>query len=123
MRYECEIAEFGGDFIEFSDKWSRGQQRALWEAAGEEEAIFLALLRPKITALHLTCIDAEPITRPDDLTPEHTDAMDVRLYGWFGTVWATHLRGLRDLGNELGRTSSAISAAMRQTAPVSQNHS
>lgn len=123
MRYECEIDSFAGDFIEFSDTFSRGQQRALWAAAGEDDALFLEHLRPKITALHLSCIDAEPITRPADLTPERTDAMDLRLYGWFGTVWLTHLRGLRELGNGLGRTSSAISVAMRQTALANQNHS
>jgi hypothetical protein len=124
MRYECDDAAFEGDFVEFSDSFSRAQQRALWAAAGEDEAAFLELLRPKIVSLHLSCLDgAPPITKPDDLTPERTEAMDVRLYGWFGVVWATHLRGLRDLGNELGRNSSAISVALQTTALPSRNHS
>jgi hypothetical protein len=122
MRYECDDAAFAGDFIEFSDSFSRAQQRALWEAAGEDEAGFLALLRPKITALHLSCIDAPPITKPDELTTERTEAMDVRLYGWFGVVWATHLRGLRELGNDLGRNSSSTYAPLRMTAQANQSH-
>lgn len=123
MRYDCEDAAFSGDYVEFSDSFSRGQQRALWEAAGEDDALFLDLLRPKVLRLHLSCIDAEPITRPEDLTPERTDAMDLRLYGWFGTVWLTHLRGLRNLGNALGRNSSVISVAIRETALPNLNHS
>jgi hypothetical protein len=125
MRYECEDDAFAGDFVEFSDSFSRGQQRALWAAAGEDEELFLSLLRPKITALHLSCVDAEPITRADELTTERTEDMDLRLYSWFSFAWVAHMRGLTDLGNALGRTLFAIyePAAKQEAALVNQNHS
>jgi hypothetical protein len=108
MRYECEDEAFAGDFVELSDSWSRAQTRAIW-AAGEDEAIFLDLLRPKIIALHLTCVDAPPITHADALTVERTDDMDLRLYQWFANVWWVHLRDLANLGNALGRRLYTIS--------------
>jgi hypothetical protein len=109
MRYECEDEAFAGDFVELSDSWSRAQTRAIWAAGGEDEAIFLDLLRPKIIALHLTCVDADPITRPDEMTPERTEAMDMRLYRWFANVWWVHLRDLANLGEALGRRLYTIS--------------
>jgi hypothetical protein len=124
MRYECDDPEFVGDFIEFSDSFSRGQQRAIDNASKNEE-LLLSLLRPKIKGLHLSCIGTEPITRTEDLTPEHTEAMDLRLYGWFiFSIW-THLRGLTDLGNALGRRLLATSATIATMVadPVNQNHS
>jgi hypothetical protein len=125
MRYECEDEAFRGDFVEFSDSFSRGQQRALWAAAGEDEELFLALLRPKITALHLSCVDAEPITRADELTTERTEDMDLRLYSWFSFAWVAHMRGLTDLGNALGRTLFAgfATVATKETALPNLNHS
>jgi len=125
MRYECDDEAFAGDFVEFSDSFSRGQQRALWAAAGNDEALFLELLRPKVKALHLSCLDAEAITRPDELTPERTEAMDLRLYSWFSFAWVAHMRGLTDLGNVLGRKLFAIyePVATKETALPNLNHS
>jgi hypothetical protein len=123
MRYECDDPLFAGDFIEFSDTFSRAEQRALNVESARDEAAFLDLLRPKIKALHLSCIDAEAITRREDFTSERTEAMDLRLFGWFAVVWVRHLRGLLDLGNALGRNSSAISVAIRETALPNLNHS
>jgi hypothetical protein len=127
MRYDCEDEAFSGDFVEFSDSFSRGQQRAIWAAAGEDEALFLELLRGKVKALHLTCIDAPPITDPAELTPERTDSMDLRLFSWLSFAWVAHMRGLTNLGNALGRKLLGISViadiATKEAAPVNLNHS
>jgi hypothetical protein len=114
MRYECEDEAFAGDFVELSDSWSRAQSRAIWAAAESEdreqiEANILACLRPKIIALHLTCVDAPPITAADELTPERTEQVDLRLYRWFAEIWWVHLRDLASLGNALGRRLYTIS--------------
>lgn len=109
MRYECEDEAFAGDFVELSDSWSRAQTRAIWAQQMQDEALFLDLLRPKIIALHLTCVDAPPIQTPADLIPERTDAMDMRLYRWFANVWWVHLRDLANLGEVLGARLYTIS--------------
>jgi hypothetical protein len=143
MRYECDEPAFAGDFVEFSDSWSRGQVKAVWLAydvmlallnGGEEigdadaenaEEKLLSALRPKIIALRLTCVDADPITDAGDLTPMRAGDVDTRLWAWWTAVWPTHLRGLTDLGNALRRRLSVISATpvVTETVPASQNHS
>jgi hypothetical protein len=134
MRHDCDDEAFAGDFIEFSDSWSRAQVRSAWKIWAEieeeqGEARLLETLRPKIIALHLTCVDAEPITDPAQLTPARTEQMDTRLYSWFALVWMRHLRELADLGNALGRTLLAISGMEVTTtettmdAQPSLNHS
>jgi hypothetical protein len=120
MRYECEDDAFAGDFVELSDSWSRAQVRTIWAASEDTdkeqvEANLLACLRPKIIALHLTCVDAEPIETPDELTPERTEQMDERLYRWFANVWWVHLRDLANLGNALGRRLYSISVPVNGT--------
>jgi hypothetical protein len=133
MRYECEDAAFAGDFVEFSDTWSRAQVRATWatipntaaQAGADTEDRLLACLRPKILAIHLTCVDADPITEAGDLTPERTEQIDTRLYEWFSSVWILHLKNLADLGNALGRTLFVFSApiATMEAALPNLNHS
>lgn len=116
MRYTPDDPAFEGDFIELSDSWSRAQVRAIWDIAGEDEGAFLAALRPKIVALHLTCVDAPPICDVAELTPERTADMDTRLYEWFANAWVTHLVGLANLGNALGGKLLATSVAMQPPA-------
>ena len=116
MRYDCDGPAFAGDFVEFSDSWSRAQVRAAWDAipasaadaTEDHEARLLDVLRPKILALHLTCVgesDAPvaPITDPAEVTPERTTEMDTRLFQWWSGVWVRHLSELSTLGNALGR--------------------
>jgi hypothetical protein len=125
MRYDCDEPAFEGDFVEFSDSFSRAQQRAIWAAGGEDEELFLSLLRAKIVSLHLSCLDAPPILKADDLVPDRVEAMDVRLYTWFSYAWVAHLRGLSDLGNAIGRRlfSTSATIATMEADPVSLNHS
>jgi len=125
MRYDCDDPAFTGDFVEFSDSFSRAQQRAIWAAGGEDEELFLSLLRAKIVSLHLSCLDAPPILKADDLVPERVEDMDVRLYTWFSYAWVAHLRGLSELGKTLGLSllaTSGITVATMETALPSPNH-
>lgn len=128
MRYCFDDPPFADDFIEFSDSWSRAQVRAAWAAVDTtegSESKLLEVLRPKIVSLHLTCVDAEAITDPDQLTPERTEQLDWRLFSWFAGVWIKHLGELATLGNAFGRKLFAISAvpATMEPALVNQNHS
>jgi hypothetical protein len=144
MRYECDDAAFAGDYVEFSDSFSRGQVKATWVAYGamlallnsgadiaddEAEAAeekLLATLRPKIVALHLTCVDADAITSADDLTPARVADVDTRLWAWWTGVWPKHLNGLSELGNALRRRLQGISAipvATVEADPLILNHS
>lgn len=133
MRYECDEPAFAGDYVELSDSWSRAQVRAIWAsipddgiAQGDAEELFLALLRPKVLSVHLTCVDAQPITMASELVPWRTEQMDTRLYGWFGAVWVRHLSGLADLGNALRRKLFVISdtpIATVEAVPQNLNHS
>ena len=124
MRYDCDDPAFAGNFIEFSDSWSRGQERAIWDAADTDNDLFLSLLRRKVVSLYLSCIDAEPIIAADDLTPERADQIDVRLYAWFVSAWLVHRQELTKLGNALGRTLFATSAvATKEAALANPNHS
>ena len=127
MRYEPNDDAFAGDFIEFSDSWSRAQLRAVWASVPEAataaegddaEDALLKLLRPKIVKLHLTCVDAPPITDPNDLTPARTEQMDTRLYAWFAATWMVHLNGLSNLGNALrqGLLTTSVTSSSNGTA-------
>jgi len=143
MRYDCDEPAFAGDFVEFSDSWSRGQVKAVWVAYGAmlalvnggddvsdadaeaAEETLLSALRPKIIALRLTCVDSDPITDAGDLTPVRAADVDTRLWVWWTGVWPTHLRGLADLGNALRRRLSDTSATVAQmeAVPANLNHS
>lgn len=128
MRYDCDDPAFAGDFVEFSDSWSRAQVRAAWGAIPDNtltvnltgEGEWLDAIRPKIIGLHLTCVDAEPITDPTDLTPGRTEEIDTRLYIWFATTWQSHMVGLATLGNALGRQLSPSSATLNSTKTKTQ---
>lgn len=121
MRYQPDDPAFEGDFIEFSDRWSRAQVRGAWDTAGKDEAKFLSILRGKIVALHLTCEDADPITDPADLTPTRTEQMDTVLYTWFAYAWIVHLNELANLGNALGRGLLPTSDGQTQATPAQSN--
>jgi hypothetical protein len=143
MRYDCDEPAFAGDYVEFSDSFSRGQVKATWVAYGamlalindgkdvsddEAEAAeekLLATLRPKIIAMHLTCVDAAAITSADDLTPARVADVDTRLWAWWTGVWPKHLNGLSESGNALRRRLQGISAitVATETAQAILNHS
>ena len=121
MRYECDDPAFAGNYIEYDDSWNRRQVREAWNAidksnGGSEEKL-LVILRPKIVSLHLDCIGNAPIIAADQLIPERTEEMDVRLYRWFSECWLRHLSDLADQGNALSGRLWNISGKAQVAQP------
>lgn len=127
-RYVPDDPAFAGDFVEYSDSWSRAQVRQAWESipaaatVGDDDEPLLACLRPKIVGLHLTCVDAPAITDAADLSPARTEQMDMRLYNWFAASWIVHINSLTALGNALGRRLQATSVTAQTTATPTARH-
>lgn len=107
MRYEIDDPAGGGSFVEYSDAWSRAEQRAAWAA---EDDTLLDILRPKIVAMHLLCGDGGYLDSPADLTLEGIDRVDMRVFQWFAATWSVCLRDLANLGNAWRRQLFATSA-------------
>ena len=125
MRYDCDHPDFAGDYIEISDRWSRAQTGAIFEAAGEDDELFWQLLSAKVLSLNLSCVDAPAITEAGDLTPARADDLDLRLFRWLNQCWMAHLNRLSDLGKALGRQLYATydTPTPTVTALASPNHS
>lgn len=102
LRYECQNAEFSGCFVKYSEAWTRGEVRIMLLADDTEQ--IMATLASKIVDLHLNCINAPPITEPEQLTTDAIDAVDMRLWKWFGGTWTVALEEITQLGNALRRT-------------------
>lgn len=100
MRYQCDIPGLEHNFVEFSDSWSRAQRLAVRKATGDE---WLTLLAKKITAMHMDCPDQEPLTTLEGVTNEAFQAIDTRVWDWFGWVPAAHFNYLDSLGEGSGR--------------------
>lgn len=95
MRFDCAEPEFSGAFVEFSDAWSVGEKRRVFEVQGDE---FYALLQRKITALHLPALEGNALDSPAGVTRDGVDRLDGRLWDWLrGTISAAILE-LTNLG-------------------------
>lgn len=108
-RYEAE-APFEGAFVEYSDAWSVGQRNAFWAAQGDE---FLAILRTKITVLHLPALEGEPLDTASAVTAPDMDRLDVRLYEWFRGTWMACLLDIGKLGEAQRRSLFAAYEAAK----------
>jgi hypothetical protein len=106
MRYECDDPQFDGAFVEFSEQWSVRQRRALVEANGDE---YVRLLASKVTALHLTVVEGEPITEPSQFDQQNLDRVDFRLFEWVNRQTVQLLLDLAELGEAYRRRLSGIS--------------
>ena len=103
MRFYCDIEGLEQNWIDVSERWTRKEYLALQDSKPDE---FLPSLIGKITALHLEDMDGNVIEKPDDLTDENLDNMDVRLLGFVGGISANTFIRLRTLGNAHARLSS-----------------
>lgn len=93
MRFDFDGEEFPGAFVEFTDAWSVGEKRRVFEVQGED---FYTLLRRKVTAIQLPTLEGDPISAPAQLTHEGIEGLDGRLWDWFrGTIG----RAIVELGN------------------------
>jgi hypothetical protein len=117
MRYTCDDPAAGGSFVEYSDRWSRGEQRTAW--AAEDDAL-LDVLRPKIVAVRLLCADGHYLDDPAALTVEDLDAVDLRVFRWFAGTWVACLNDLANLGNAWRRQLFATSAPEPTVTPATK---
>lgn len=100
MRYECDDPEFAGAFVEFSERWSVRQRRALMEGGGAE---YVALLASKIEAIYLPTVEGDPITEPAQFDQENVDRIDIRLFEWVKRKTVQLLLDLAELGEAYRR--------------------
>lgn len=110
MRYTCDIQGLENCFVELSDRWSVDEALRFWDET-QPLADFHALICKKTIALHLECVDADPITGPVALTKEVIGAMDRRLLEWVRGVPHKHMREIADLGNASRLRLYGITAA------------
>lgn len=110
MRYQCDLEGFEHCFVEWSDKWSRKDVKD-WTAASGIEAN-CEIYRRKLITCRLDCIDAEPITKSEQITDEGTEPMDYELFRWFVTTVSVHVNRMGNLGEASGRRLFSTAAAM-----------
>jgi hypothetical protein len=82
--YRLEYAG-SGNWIELADVWTRKEMRDFYQAAlsGDDERTF-ALLRAKLTAVHIYTVDGGIVESADALI-ECMDDLDVRIVRWLAT--------------------------------------
>jgi hypothetical protein len=113
IRKECPLEGYTDCFFEVADKWTRGDFRAYWNQGGDE---FFAVYRRKITKLHLTVEEGEPITAPAELVDARIDGVDYVLWRWFGMAFAEAVVEAQRLGEAKAQQSSPTSAAKNGSA-------
>lgn len=111
MRFDCAEPEFPGAFVEFTDAWSVGEKRRVFEVQGEE---FYALLQRKLTALHLPALEGDALDAPADVTRDGVDRLDGRLWDWLRGTISTAILELGNLG-EAVRQRLYISAGKAES--------
>jgi hypothetical protein len=106
MRYQCDIPGFEDNFIELSERWTRRELATVDTIEGEA---YFALLRRKLTGVHLTRIDEEtgnaidPIDTPAGFTREATEAIDFMVWRWVAHAMRKGINTLYSLGEERAR--------------------
>lgn len=103
MRVTCSIEGLEQNWVEFTDRWTRAEQRELTDANDET---WFALFRRKATACNLALEDGTVITNPAQVTPDAVEGMDLRLVGFLGASMTWVCAELRVLGNASRRLSS-----------------
>lgn len=108
MRIECKEAGFEHNWVEVSDRWTRRETASLFSVAGEE---YFALLRSKITACHIAPEVGEPLTDPQQITPDNLMDCDEVVFGFLGGSLQIAIAERRSLGNFSARPSSSTNGA------------
>lgn len=100
MRFDCDLPEFPGAFVEFSEVWTRKELAEFLELAGDS---YVAFWLRKIIALSLPLVDGGVIVDPAALTMEAYDNLDVRLVYWLAPLPAIVVTELGRLGEQTRR--------------------
>ena len=114
MRYECDA--FEGAFVEFTDSWTRGEIRRVWEETNADD--YWALVCSKITACHLPTVNGEPLADPRALDNDALDALDMRLFTWLSNVVYKAAQDVQQLGEPLAAALWNISEATAADEPT-----
>ena len=119
MKFTCNLEGFEGNWIEFSDVWTKREGDELFTLP-EREAFdkYMAL---KATACHIEQGDQEPITNPAKLTYDAFDDIDARLFGFVARALFNAYQEMQRLGNASARLSSntiAMIAALKNHQPL-----
>ena len=100
MRYTCDLPGFEDNYIEVSDRWTRGQASRVLSVQGDE---YFKLISIKLTAVHLsrsgedgTPID--PIDKPSDFSETAIEGVDYMVWRWFATAIVKGVSDLYSLG-------------------------
>jgi hypothetical protein len=102
MKYSCDIEGLEHNYIELSDVWSRKQATEFLTADSDK---YLALLKAKIIALSLDCVEGPPVTSAEDLTDDALDDLDMRVFHWLKIIPRGHVQNVLNLGEASGRRS------------------
>jgi hypothetical protein len=105
MRYQCDIPGFEDNFIELSERWTRGELATVDTLEGEA---YFWLLRRKLTAVYLSRVDEigdsiNPIDTPAGFTREATEAIDFMVWRWVAHAMRKGINTLYSLGEESAR--------------------
>lgn len=102
MRIQCTLDDFADCWLEVSEKWSRAEERDLYGVNAEQ---WIGLFHSKVLACNLRTEDGKTITKPEKITWDVIDSMDVRLAGFVGASLGTACAELRNLGKVARRVS------------------
>lgn len=105
IRVECTSEGLENCYVEVSERWTRNDIQALFEPGAEA-----ALVRRKVTACYLECVDADAITDASAIYDAdgklHPD-LDVRLINFVPAALIMAVDRIASLGKVNARLSSA----------------
>ena len=111
MRIDCKLPGYESCYLDIADRWTRGEIRAFWTVTDDEEAT--ALLRSKLSDMHLTAVDGDSFDDPEDLTTANVDKLDYELYLWVSTAFGEAINELQALAKKNARASFSTTAAKK----------
>ena len=110
MKFTCNLEGFEGNWIEFSDRWTRAEGKELFDLP--ERDAFNKFMPAKCIACHLEQSDGDPITDPAKLTYDALDDVDLVVFGFVARALYNCYQELTRLGNASARLSSNTTAQM-----------
>jgi len=118
MRYECDVEGFEGNFVNFSDSWTRKEIREFWDKSSDNTTAdeFMKLVSSKVKGLHLDVVYGDQITEPVQLTEDALDRIDNRLFRWITFV-------IIDAAHEVVKLGNAVGERLWATVETSQDTS
>ena len=108
-KFYCDIVGLEDNWIDFADKWTRGEVKRVEAGKWESDEEFFEFLVSKVKAMHIVNEAGDIAASVDDLTDDFLDECDARLAGFVGSAPLWAVRGLTQLGNWSARRWSDTS--------------